>query len=547
LDALSRQQLAAQESPLTGTRASGVDLQAEARAEGVSSLVRDLGWVPSEQMPLLYDGAVCLLFPTLFEGFGIPIVEAMRRGTPVVAGEAGSAPEVSGGHALLVDPQRPEAIADAIHEVLDRPEEARRRAERASDWVERYSWERSAGDALQILRSAAAPIAKVATVAHTSPRVFVVTPSYNQARYLRATIDSVLEQEYPHLDYFVADGGSTDGSVEILRSYGDRVRWVSAPDGGQSAAIASAWRDSNADLLAWLNSDDVYLPGAISAAVDHLLAHPDASMVYGRGHLIDEQGVTIGRYPTVPFDAELLRNECFVCQPATLIRSEVFRLIDYPDPDLRYAMDYDLWIRLAERFAVSLLDHPLAGSRVHADTKTLRDREQVFDEIVQVAERRFGSVSRNWSVGALLHRTRRMVDRRFGFLPEPTRVRMRAALARRLEARLVGPLYPDRWAGTASWVEVRADDSWRASLTAESPFWPYRKPPALSVEVAGETIAHAEGNGSDPIRLDFTLPPGTGIDNGRANVLLRASRTFVPKAAGWAAWDERPISVLVRG
>jgi glycosyltransferase involved in cell wall biosynthesis len=234
-------------------------------------------------------------------------------------------------------------------------------------------------------------------------RVFVVTPSFNQARYLRATIDSVLAQDYPRLEYFVADGGSTDGSVEILRSYGERLRWVSRPDGGQAAAVADAWGASDADVVAWLNSDDLYLPGAVRRAVEHLEAHPEAGMVYGKAWFVDELGEKLREYPTRPFDADRLRTECFVCQPATFLRRSVFERIGLPDRELRYCMDYDLWIRLSRDFEMSYLEEFLACSRVHEETKSQRELSAVFAEIVRVTARRYGVAPRNWAVASMIH------------------------------------------------------------------------------------------------------------------------------------------------
>ena len=320
-------------------------------------------------------------------------------------------------------------------------------------------------------------------------RVFVVTPSYNQARYLRQTIDSVLDQEHPRLDYFVADGGSTDGSVEILRGYGERLRWVSGPDGGQAAAVADAWAKSDADVLGWLNSDDVYLPGALSRAAAHLAARPDAGMVYGRAWFVDEQGEKLRAYPTRPFDERTLRTECFICQPAAFVRRSVFERVDYPDRALRYCMDYDLWIRLSREFPAVHVEEYLACSRIHSETKSQRELTAMFAEIERVTARAYGVAPRNWAVASMIHRSKLRVKRGFGFLPAKLRSRLQAAMVRRDERRYRGPLFSDLWAGTATEVEVRPDAAGRVSLRAESPYWPYAEPLEIAVELAGETLA----------------------------------------------------------
>ena len=108
-----------------------------------------------------------------------------------------------------------------------------------------------------------------------APTVSIVTPSFNQGRFIRETIESVLSQDYPAIEYMVIDGGSTDETVSILKSYGNRIFWISEPDSGQSDAINKGWKRATGEILTWLNSDDVYLPGAIAKAADYLQRHPN--------------------------------------------------------------------------------------------------------------------------------------------------------------------------------------------------------------------------------------------------------------------------------
>ena len=137
------------------------------------------------------------------------------------------------------------------------------------------------------------------------PLVSIVTPSYNQAAFLEETIRSVLEQDYPRVEYIIIDGGSTDGSAEIIQRYADRLAyWVSERDRGQTDAINKGFARATGSILAWLNSDDTYQPGALREAVDYLLAHPDVGMVYGDGNFIDEHGKVIGRFPSAQTDLQ---------------------------------------------------------------------------------------------------------------------------------------------------------------------------------------------------------------------------------------------------
>ncbi len=150
------------------------------------------------------------------------------------------------------------------------------------------------------------------------PLVSIVTPSLNQGKFLEETIQSVLSQEYPKLEYLIVDGGSTDNSLEIIRKYADQLAWwVSEPDQGQTDAINKGFSHAKGQVLAWLNSDDSYLPGAVSSAVTCLQAYPEAAMVYGDANLVDEDGQILGRFPSRQTDlAHLLRGSVHIPQQA---------------------------------------------------------------------------------------------------------------------------------------------------------------------------------------------------------------------------------------
>jgi glycosyltransferase involved in cell wall biosynthesis len=182
------------------------------------------------------------------------------------------------------------------------------------------------------------------------PTVTVVTPSYNQADYLEETIRSVLHQDYPHLEYIIVDGGSTDGSVEIIRKYSDKLAWwISEPDQGQTDAINKGFAKANGDILAWLNSDDTYLEGAISEAVDYLEANPEVGMVYGDANLINDDGNILGRFPARQTDfRKLMRGFVHIPQQAAFFRAQLWHQVGPLDPTFYFAMDYDLWVRLSQ-------------------------------------------------------------------------------------------------------------------------------------------------------------------------------------------------------
>ena len=228
------------------------------------------------------------------------------------------------------------------------------------------------------------------------PLVTVVTPSYNQGRFIRETIESVLTQNYPRVEYLVLDGGSTDSTISVLQEYSGRLAWVSEPDGGQASAVNAGWRRGTGEILAWLNSDDVYLPGAIGAAVSHFLAHPDTDVVYGEAYHTDEQGRVLARYPTEAFVWDRLKDTCFISQPTVFMRRSAVARVGYLDEALHFCMDYDLWIRLGRSCRFACLPEYLALSRLHAATKTIGRRRECYAEVLRMMLRHFGWVAPTW-------------------------------------------------------------------------------------------------------------------------------------------------------
>lgn len=236
------------------------------------------------------------------------------------------------------------------------------------------------------------------------PLVSVVTPSLNAAGFLEETIQSVLAQDYPRIEYLVIDGGSTDGTLAILERYQalyrGRLEFVSAPDGGAADAINRGFRKSRGEILAWLGADDLYLPGAISAAVAALAEDPAAAAVYGEGQWIDSAGQVLGRYPTAsPYSAAAFRRECSICQPACFLRREAVEAVGGLDASLHWAFDYDLWIRLSQRYSFRAIPQYLAQSRMHPANKSLGGKQRMFEESIQLLRRHYGYVPPQWIYG----------------------------------------------------------------------------------------------------------------------------------------------------
>ena len=236
------------------------------------------------------------------------------------------------------------------------------------------------------------------------PLVSIVTPSLNMAKYLPETIESVLSQDYPRIEYIVMAGGSTDSTLELLPAYGDRLLFSSVKDKGPADAIHRGFQAARGQIFAWLNADDTYLPGAVRTAVAYLQTHPQIDVVYGEGYWIDEHGALIRRYPTLPFDPRVLERDCFICQPASFFRASAYQRCGL-DPDVNPSFDYDLWIRMAQRgirFA-SIPDY-LANSRLHGGAITIRDRGKVFDSSMGLLKRHYGYVPFPWVFGYAAYR-----------------------------------------------------------------------------------------------------------------------------------------------
>lgn len=225
------------------------------------------------------------------------------------------------------------------------------------------------------------------------PKVTIVTPSFNQARFLERTITSVLGQGYPNLEYIVIDGGSTDGSLEIIRRYADRLaHWVSEADLGQADAINKGFALSSGEILAWLNSDDTYLPGAIAEAAAFLQARPDVAMVYGKAFYIDEEDRRVAHYPAGPTDHRgLRRGVTTIPQQASFFRARWWHQVGPLDPTFYYAMDYDLWIRISAVAPIVFHPRPWANFRLHESSKSSKEAYRCWPEMMRVHFRDGGS------------------------------------------------------------------------------------------------------------------------------------------------------------
>lgn len=225
------------------------------------------------------------------------------------------------------------------------------------------------------------------------PSVSIVTPSLNQGRFIRATIESILMQDYPNLEYWVIDGGSKDETVGILKSYGDRIHWISEPDSGQSQAVNKGWKCSKGDILGWVNADDLIQPLAVRSAVEVLLAKQSIGAVYGDTIYIDDHDQVIEQYSTYEYNYErlVIETENFIPQPSVFMRRTILEKTGFLNEKLHYLMDYDLWLRMGLFTSMEYLPIQMGALRLHPTAKTVKAMSKFANELVFIYQELFSN------------------------------------------------------------------------------------------------------------------------------------------------------------
>jgi glycosyltransferase involved in cell wall biosynthesis len=220
----------------------------------------------------------------------------------------------------------------------------------------------------------------------THPKISIVTPSYNQGEFLQRTILSVLNQNYPNIEYIIIDGGSTDNSIEIIKKYEKYLSyWVSEPDKGQADAINKGFSQATGDILAWLNSDDMYLPNAFNIAAETFMQNQNASIIYGDYIKVnaEDRCVALRRQPSYDYRTSLF-GYLTVMQPASFFSRKLVFDVSMVDISYRYAMDYDLIIKLAQRGEVIHAREYLAAFRLHNQSKSVAEKDCFHNEYITV-------------------------------------------------------------------------------------------------------------------------------------------------------------------
>jgi glycosyltransferase involved in cell wall biosynthesis len=541
---------------LTGAPSTGFErIQGEIEALQLSRNVRFLGYQPREVLVELYKHAAALAFISRFEGFGIPILEAFHCGTPVIAGNCCSCPEVAGGAALLVDPLDVGQIAAALRSIMEESSLRQELIEKGRSRAERYSWSNAVDLTLNTFHEMVDGSRGLIRV-HDHPVVSIVTPTYNMGRFLEETIQSVLSQDYPNIDYIVMDGGSTDGTQEILRKYENRLRYRSGPDGGQADAINRGFELSNGQVFTFLNADDTYLPGAVGTAVRAMVNHRSAGVVYGDAYHVHEDGTIIGAYPTRPYDYDLLSRTCFICQPAAFMWRDVFMAAGGLNKDLHTALDYDLWIRIAKMYPLMKIDGFLATSRMYRENKTLSKRQLVYREIISTVREHYSYVPYDWVYGYSAY----LIDRKDQIFDAS-----KPSAAKFLIALLIGSYYNSRqlrrywkeWGmqlGIGSKFTGRWDDGWisreyRCDFKAGPDcnsivikgrhLAPFRNGMTLTVRLNGALVNRTEVREHGPFTIRIGCP-----ENARgtaAGLTIECNKSFRPTGSG----DYRRLSCII--
>lgn len=225
------------------------------------------------------------------------------------------------------------------------------------------------------------------------PTLTVVTAAYNQGIFLRDTIESVLSQDYPNIEFVVLDDGSTDETPQILAEYGDRFQWESQENMGQTPTISKGWAMTSGEIITWLNSDDTfYDSGSVRIGMEYLMERPDVGVVFGDSMYTRADGTEIGpTRPIVNFTYKKMVVTCenFISQPSSFIRREVLKIAGGLDPKYYYFMDWDFWLRVGIFYKIEHIDEILSTYRLHSDSKTVAQQKRVAPELEYMYKKYF--------------------------------------------------------------------------------------------------------------------------------------------------------------
>ena len=233
-------------------------------------------------------------------------------------------------------------------------------------------------------------------------KISVITPSFNQGRFIERTIQSVLTQGYQNFEYFICDGGSTDETLPILQFYQtnhDRFKYISESDRGQAHAVNKGILRTDGEVIAWINSDDIYYANTFHKVIQIFKTNPDVSILYGQANHINEEDQVIEAYPVESWDYKRLTKTCYLCQPAVFFRRSIVDQMGLLDESFHYSIDYEFWLRCGKQVPFFYLATKLAASRLYPQNKTLTNRKAVFYESSLAVKKHIGFVPDQWLLG----------------------------------------------------------------------------------------------------------------------------------------------------
>jgi hypothetical protein len=405
-------------------------------------------------------------------------------------------------------------------------------------------------------------------------------PCLNAAPFIEAALTTVLRQDYPALQCLVVDGGSTDGTLQVLERMmsqaGGRLRWVSRADDGPAQAVnagfSAALRDPSVDVIGWLNADDGYAPGAVSRAVQALRRHPQWQMVYGRARHVDEKAQDLGPYPTLGPNTpiEAFDDGSFICQPTMFMRRGALQEAGALDESLATAFDFELWLRMFRLFKgrIGFVDAVQAYSRLHASCLTRRLREKVALEGLQVTARHLGRAPLHWvlthvnelcaafpfdgGTGSLTGQVGAFIAKAAPLLTAADRTALAGLLKQDQRLRLarggaaVG-VQPDGWVSHRLAVRLRWDAKAAAStlLLRCRGGWP--QPGTLQLTVTSANGAPQTFSVDATREFTLQLRAPAGATAGSTGWVIETNDHFVPAQCERGSKDSRSLSFKVEG
>ena len=385
------------------------------------------------------------------------------------------------------------------------------------------------------------------------PLVTIVTPSYNQGCFIRATIESVLSQDYPHVEYIIMDGGSTDETASVVKDYASRLTFISEKDRGQSHAINKGFRMAQGSILGWLNSDDLYLPGCIRTAVDAFQRNAAAGAVYGEGYLIDYSGNTSCRFPhTEAFNLwRLVYLSDYILQQSVYFRKDVLDDLGYLDENLHYTMDWDILIRIGMKYQVEYVPEYMGCLREYPAAKSFSGGAARVREIRRMLQRHTGlRVSPGYVVYGLdtYHKLWcDRIDHALAPMLKPVSEKLKSAV--RLGAGLIigrtikdsQGLYPDGWVGRSLNYMLPAGSG---DLVIEGclPNWDRLEEQRLHVRANGVSLGGWEVRAGD---FQIRVPVPRGIASEPLRLRIEASQWAVKERFG-VSGDRRRVAYRLK-